>query len=475
MTVFPQNALQNLAADTEKEISEAVQKPLKRAINVSICDPHRAGMKPITFVRQVLAACLFPELLKDKTLPLDVMLRAQRFLEVCEGGSVGSYTPSSGLDYVRQRIAESITNRDGAPSYGNNIFVSAGSQRALMVVLKLLINEEGKAPTGVLAPVPSPFTLPLLLETAGATLVPYRLTEERGWAVEVDQLRRAVKTARGCCEPRAIYICNPGVPTGHVQDRKSIEEVILFAATERLLLLADEVYQDSVFGQDRQFISYKKVLSEMDKDLAEMVELVSFNSLSSTYTGECGLRAGYMETVNLDPEVMYFVDNVLCCDISTPVIGQLALDLMLHPPKPGDCSYNRYRQETLLTRATLSRNAQRAQELLNSLPGMSCQPVIGGIYVYPRLQLPSEIREQAKQLGMEAGVLYCQKLLEEEGVLVGVDPQDEDGTHHYRVCILVPCDIMDEALSRLSSFHVHLMNGHCDIIKDGKDINKKKQ
>lgn len=38
---------------------------------------------------QVLAVCLHPELLGNKTLPLDVRLRAQRLLEVCDGGSVG--------------------------------------------------------------------------------------------------------------------------------------------------------------------------------------------------------------------------------------------------------------------------------------------------------------------------------------------------------------------------------------------------
>jgi len=38
---------------------------------------------------QVLAGCLFPQLLKENTLPLDVRLRARRLLEACDGGSVG--------------------------------------------------------------------------------------------------------------------------------------------------------------------------------------------------------------------------------------------------------------------------------------------------------------------------------------------------------------------------------------------------
>lgn len=46
---------------------------------------------------------------------------------------IGSYTASSGLRHVRQSIAEFITKRDGVPSYAQNIFISAGSQRAIMV------------------------------------------------------------------------------------------------------------------------------------------------------------------------------------------------------------------------------------------------------------------------------------------------------------------------------------------------------
>lgn len=135
-----------------------------------------------------------------------------------------------------------------------------------------------------------------------------------------------------------------------------------------------------------------------------------------------------MELVNMDPQVMHFVDTVLCADISTPVTGQLALDLMVNPPKPGDPSYDTYTQvthlhslkiieeskqskeykqsslcwsvffskEILLTQATLSQNAKRAQEFLNGLPGTSCQPAMGGMYLYPHLHLPSEIIEQAK-------------------------------------------------------------------------------
>uniref|UniRef100_A0A3P8TRS5 alanine transaminase n=1 Tax=Amphiprion percula TaxID=161767 RepID=A0A3P8TRS5_AMPPE len=356
------------------KLHSKVHKPFKEVIDVSSGDPHRAGMKPVSFVRQVSLG----------SLPLDVRLRAQRLLEACDGGSVGSYTASSGLLHVRQSIAEFIKAR---------CWSSFMHQKRLYFIW-LLASGEGEIQTGVLTPMPCPHTLPTLLDEGEVALVPYRLVEERGWAVDLDELHRAVTTARGRCQPRAIYISNPGNLTGHVQSRESIEEVIRFAAAEGLLLFVDEV--------SIEFISYKRVLFEMGKEYAETVELVSSHSLSCSCIAECGQRAGYMEIVNMDPEVMHF----------------LALDLMLNPPKPGDPSYDTHTQETLLTRTTLSQNAQRALELLSDLPGISCQPAMG---------------ESTFIHVLEADVLYCQKLLEEEGVFVGAGHHGgTTSSHHVR-------------------------------------------
>uniref|UniRef100_A0A665WIV8 alanine transaminase n=1 Tax=Echeneis naucrates TaxID=173247 RepID=A0A665WIV8_ECHNA len=439
-------------------VLQGVQKSFREVIDVSSGDSHQAGIKPISFVRQVLAACLYPQMLEEQNLPLDIELRAHSLLAACEGGSTGSYTDSSGMPRVRQSIAEFITRRDaGIPSSAKDIFISAGSQRGLMVLVKLLVSGETGVRTGVLTPVPCPHTLPMLLDEAGVMPVPYQLMEERGWTMELDELQLALSAARNHCEPRAIYVSNPGNPTGHVQDRKSIEEVIQFAAAEKLILLVDEVYQDSVYRQDRQFISYKRVLFEMGKVFSETVELVSFHSLSCATMGECGLRAGFMEVVNMDPEVKHYVNTMLCTDISTPVTGQLALELMGSPLKPGDPFYDTYTKEILLIQATLVQNAERAWWFLNSLPAISCQPAMGGVYLYPRLHLPPGLIEQAK---VEADVLYCQRLLQEEGVLVGAGCQQGGTTrkHHLRLCIQVPPNTLEEVLTRFGSFHLRLMD-----------------
>uniref|UniRef100_A0A3Q1B907 alanine transaminase n=1 Tax=Amphiprion ocellaris TaxID=80972 RepID=A0A3Q1B907_AMPOC len=401
--------------------SQGVNKPFKRVTDVSSGDPHRAGMRPISFVRQVLAVCLYPELLKEESLHLDVRQRAQRLLDTCNGGSVGSYSVAAcGIPQVLKAVAEFITRRDGGFLLHPNFLVTCNN----VFILSLFIS-----------------------------LVPYRLVEERGWAVDLDELHRAVTTARGRCQPRAIYISNPGNPTGHVQDRETIEKVIRFAATEHLILLVEEVYQDSVYGQDKEFMSYKKVLFEMGKRYSETVELVSFHSILTACLGECGLRGGYMEVVNMDPAVKKYLSNMHGFS-SPPVLPQvfsshafINIRLLLL-------------KKILHIKDTLSQNAQQACEFLNGLPGMSCQPAMGGVFLYPRLHLTPPVIKEAKMLGVEADVLYCQKLLEEEGVCLGAgcENRQEDTNFHIRLCVLAAPVTLEEVLARLRSFHLRLLD-----------------
>uniref|UniRef100_A0A8C7NLY0 alanine transaminase n=1 Tax=Oncorhynchus mykiss TaxID=8022 RepID=A0A8C7NLY0_ONCMY len=337
--------------------------------------------------------------------------------------------------------------------------MTSGSQRSLMLVLKLLDHNQASLPTGVLTAVPAYSSFKMMLQWLGAAIVPYYLDEEQGWAMEVEELRRALQASKGVCNTVALYVINPGNPTGHVQSRKCIEKVIRFAAEERLFLMADEVYQESVFGEGSEFFSYKKVLSEMGPHLSHTVELASFHSASKGFMGECGLRGGYVELVNLDPAVMKYAYTIFSTDICAPVTGQLALELMANPPRPGDPSYPVYAQETQSIRAMLVHNMNWVPEFLNNIPGISCQPMMGGAFVFPRLYLPQAAIEKAKVVGLQPDLWYCKRLLEEAGVCVGPGCEygQKEGTHHIRLCVMTPVETMEEVLKRLKNFHLHFL------------------
>uniref|UniRef100_A0AAY4A0F1 alanine transaminase n=1 Tax=Denticeps clupeoides TaxID=299321 RepID=A0AAY4A0F1_9TELE len=424
---------------------QGLERPFKHLIDISLGDAHRGGLQPITFVRQVKHAV---KLLKisDNSFSRSVETMNEKLnksLCLCVCAYLGSYTATCGLPKIQHSLSEFISRRDrGVPSSPENIFITSGSQQALMLVLRLFVHGKGSLQTGIMTPVPSSPLFNMALSSLGGAMVPYHLCEEEGWTLRLDEMRRALATARRHCNPMGLYVINPGNPVGQVQSQKSIEDVIRFAAEEKLFLLADEVYQDSVHDPTAEFVSYKRVLHEMGPPYSNTVELASFNSASKGFMGECGLRGGYVEFVNLDSAVMGHVYTLFSTEACTAVMGQIALDIMANPPRSGDASYTAFFEagEVQNRRNTLNNNAKRVQETLNSLDGMSCQPIRGGIYAFPQLHLPARAVAKAEEAGVAPDLLYCMLLLEEMGLCVGPGSEhlQRKDTHHLRYITHLP-------------------------------------
>lgn len=81
-------------------------------------------------------------------------------------------------------------------------------------ILNLLVDSERSPKVGVLAPAPCYRTTVQTIHGLGAITIPYNLSEEDGWELRVEELHRALESAKGMCKPVAIYITNPGNPAG---------------------------------------------------------------------------------------------------------------------------------------------------------------------------------------------------------------------------------------------------------------------
>ncbi|KAI4898247.1 hypothetical protein NFI96_030538 [Prochilodus magdalenae] len=443
------------AVQIEKELKEGVKKPFTEVIKANIGDCHAMGQKPITFFRQVLALCAYPELENGNFLE-DVKDRAKRLLQACGGGSIGAYSASQGIELVRHDVARYIEKRDGGiPSNPDNIYLTAGASDAIMNMLKLLVSGEGCSRTGVMISIPQYPLYSAALSELAAVQINYYLDEEKCWSLDVCELRRALEAARKHCSPRVLCIINPGNPTGQVQSRQCIEDVIRFAAEENLFLMADEVYQDNVYAEGCHFHSFKKVLFEMGPKYSDKVELASFHSTSKCYMGECGFRGGYMEVVNLDPDVKFQLTKLVSVRLCPPVPGQALLDLVVNPPQPDEPSYETFIKERSHTLAMLAEKAKMTQEILNQVPGITCNPVQGAMYSFPRIQLPPKAIAEAKEKGEAPDMFYCMKLLEEKGICLvpGSGFGQRDGTYHFRMTILPPKEKLKIVLDKVSEFH----------------------
>lgn len=56
----------------------------------------------------------------------------------------------------------------------------------------------------------------------------------------------------------------------------------------------------------------------------------------------CGYRGGYMEVINLHPEIKGQLVKLLSVRLCPPVSGQAAMDIVVNPPVPGEESFEQF-------------------------------------------------------------------------------------------------------------------------------------
>lgn len=277
-----------------------------------------------------------------KLYPSDAIERARSIFKFCP--SIGAYSGSNGLFAVRKSVAEFIERRDGYPSDPDCIYLTNGASEGIARVMNSIISNEN---VGIMIPIPQYPLYTATLSMLNGQAVGYYLDESKRWGLTTKELERSLTEAKSRgIDVRALVLINPGNPTGSILTLENLKELIHFCREERLIILADEVYQDNIYEPEQlPFYSVKRALMEMGQEYSEAVELISFHSTSKGLLGECGRRGGYFECHNLDPEVMAQLVKVASVSLCSNVMGQIMVSLMVDPPKIGDESYELYKQE----------------------------------------------------------------------------------------------------------------------------------
>lgn len=360
----------------------------------------------------------YQELFNDPNIPEDAKEHARIILSGCQGHSVGSYTDSSGIEIIRRHVAEYISGRDGGiPSDYNNIILQGGASGAIKSIMALFKCDNADKPSGIMVPIPQYPLYSATISEFALGQIGYYLDEKNKWGLDIKELQRSIDEARATTNPRAIVVINPGNPTGQVLTRKNIEDIIKFAYKEKLFIFADEVYQHNVYAEGSEFHSFKKVMTELGEPYAKM-ELASFMSCSKGYMGECGIRGGYAEIVNVCPDVKAMLLKALSAQLCSTTIGQAAIDCVVNPPKKGDPSYKKYNEEKSKVLDELKVRAKLVADTFNSFEGFICNPVQGAMYAFPKIQLPQKAIDAAIKNNQAADVFYAFQLLEKTGIFL---------------------------------------------------------
>ena len=275
------------------------------------------------------------------------------------------YAPSSGIEPLRQAIAEKLKQHNKLKVTPDQVIVTAGGAHALYVAFHAVLDP------GDDVLLFSPYWTPIREMISGcqarALLVPTATARNAG----------LTKTLEDFTTPhtRAIYYNTPQNPTGTVFSRKEAEEVAEFARKHDLIVIADEAYEDLVYEGEHFSIASLPGMAE---------RTISTYTFSKSF-GMTGWRIGYAVAqepfmTGIRKLVLYSVNGV------STMTQWAALEALRLPRAELDARREEYRL--------------RRDLLVNGLNqvGLTCEMPQGAFYAFARVQKISKDSRTAARL-----------------------------------------------------------------------------
>ena len=165
---------------------------------------------------------IFPQNLVE-----EILARASRRCRV--------YRPDSfGQRPAREAVSE-FYSRSGVSINPDDILITPGSSLAYWYCFTLL----AEAGDEILCPRPSYPLFDYIALLAGVKLTSYRMSEENGWAIDLEYLEANITT-----RTRAIVLISPHNPTGYVASAEEIAGLSDIARRHNLPIISDEVFSE---------------------------------------------------------------------------------------------------------------------------------------------------------------------------------------------------------------------------------------
>jgi aspartate aminotransferase len=287
------------------------------------------------------------------------------------------YTPPSGIQELRQIIAEQAGARRGVAFGADQVVVSPGAKPNLFLAALALVQPGDE----VLYPDPGFPTYRAMVEVAGGVPVPVPLQEENDFSFDLEAFDRLLSD-----RTRLIILNSPGNPTGGVMPASDLEHVAQAARRIDCWVLSDEIYGGIVYDG-------KKAPSIISlPDMAERTIIV--DGFSKTY-GMTGWRLGFgiMPTALARRIDLLLTHSVGSTAQFTQVAGVEALS------GPQDEAASKVRE--------YENRRNIIVDGLRSIPGIECRRPQGAFYVFPSI----------RAFGLKSGQVV-DLLLEEAGVAV---------------------------------------------------------
>ncbi|MEQ1795712.1 MAG: pyridoxal phosphate-dependent aminotransferase [Nitrospira sp.] len=329
------------------------------------------------------------------------------------------YTPSSGIDELRQAIADKFQTEQGLRYEKSQILVSCGAKHSLYNLAEALLED------GDEIIIPTPYWVSYadqaLLNDATPVLLPTR--EDLGYAINPEELQKLV-TPR----TKAIIVNSPCNPTGATYDKRTLEAIATIAVKHDLLIISDEIYE-KVLYDGATHIS----IATLGPEVAERTVII--NGVSKAYA-MTGWRIGYAAGPK---PLLTAMANIQSQSTSNPCsISQKAAVAALKLGGP-------FTEKMVVE---FDRRRKVMVERLNAIPGVSCRMPGGAFYAFPNIS--GVLGRKGPNGPITSPQELANYLLKESHVAV-VPGEPFGSQHHVRLSYATSMDIINKGLDRIAA------------------------
>ena len=330
-------------------------------------------------------------------------------IEAIEAGKT-RYNPPSGINELRQAIAEDAGRRRGMQIEPAQVVVGPGAKPALFFPTLALAGPGDE----VIFPDPGFPTYQAMIEVAGAKPVPVPLLEENSFSFDLTAFDNLVNE-----HTRLVILNSPSNPTGGVMPQEDLQHIADAAQKHDFWVMSDEIYMRLV---------YDSLQAPSIAALPGMQErTIIVDGFSKTYA-MTGWRLGYgiMPQALAEKVGLLLTHSIGCTAQFTQVAG---VEAVIGQQGWVDEMVAAYQQR---------RDALVAG--LNAIPRMSCQKPQGAFYVFPNITA----------FGMSS-MEIADLLLEEAGVaLLPGTSFGEYGEGYLRLSYANSLENIQQAVTRMS-------------------------
>mgnify|MGYP001787857086 CR=1 FL=1 len=336
------------------------------------------------------------------------------------------YSDSKGIFSARKAIMQYCQLKKFPNVDIDDIYLGNGVSELIVMSMQGLLDNGDE----VLVPMPDYPLWTAAVSLAGGNAVHYICDEAAEWYPDIDDIKSKITS-----NTKAIVLINPNNPTGALYPKELLLEIIEIARQNDLIIFADEIYDRMVMDGH----VHTPVAS-----LAPDVFCVSMNGLSKSHR-IAGFRVGWMVLSGPKTHVKGYIEGLdmlssmrLCANTPMQHAIQTALG--------GYQSIN----EFILPGGRLLEQRNKAWELINQIPGVSCVKPMGAMYMFPKID--------TEMYGIHDDMKFVYDLLVREKVLfvqgTGFNWIRPD---HFRIVTLPPVHQIEEAMDKLKRF---LQNYH---------------